>query len=477
MVTPITKRTIVKNVVWNAVEKYSSQGIAFLVSIIMARLLTPTEYGVVGLTSVFISFSDIFINSGLSRALICKKECSIDDYCTANWVNIGVSFICYGILFICAPFIAEFYEQPILVPTMRILTLSLVIGAVSGVSRTILSKEMKFKQMSFITLATSIFSGIIGIVMAYKGFGVWALVYQAVLTSLFSSIWIMWVSGFIPRLIFSKKSFKELFSFGSKILGSDIIWVIFNNIYPLIIGKGFNTQSVGYFTRASSYAGLIPSNFSGVLENVLFPAFSNIQEDEKRLERLYTKALTVSSFFIFTGNFFLVGFAYPLVLNILTEKWVPCVPLLQILCIGTLFGHITSISGRLLMVKGFPGAFLKISVVTKPIMVVFICISLFFGLNGLAWSIVLSSMVTTGYICYVVRQKIGINPLKCLKESFKILILAGVIGIIALNLFKYLIAPSLLNLIIASILFFIFLIVGIKLFVPRTFEELKEIKK
>ncbi|MCH5327996.1 MAG: lipopolysaccharide biosynthesis protein [Coprobacter sp.] len=474
--TELTKKKIVGSVIWNALEKYSSQGIAFLVSIVMARLLTPSEYGILGIASVFISFSNIFINSGLSRALICKKECSIDDYCTVNWINIGVSLLCYGILYVSAPLISSFYQIPILKSALRVLTLSLIIGAVSGVSRTILSKEMKFKQMSFITLATSLFSGIIGIAMAYYGMGVWALIYQSVLSGLFSSIWIMWVSKFIPQLKFSVKSFKELFSFGAKILGSDIIWVIFNNIYPLIIGKKFNSQSVGYFTRASSYSTLVPSNFSGVLENVLFSAFSKLQKDKESLIRLYQKSITISSFFVFTGNFFLLGLAYPLILNVISAKWLPCVPLLQILCLSTLLEHINSINGRLLMVLGYPGIFLKMAAVTQPINLMIICISTFGGLIGLAWGSVVSSIIGVIYNCHLFKKVTQINPFNYLKESLKILIISGGIGVGAMLSFDYWLSPSIVNLLVMATVMFLLYIGCIKLMMPQFLIEIKNLK-
>lgn len=471
----LTKKKVVRSVIWNALEKYSSQGIQFIVSIVMARLLTPSEYGILGIASVFISFSNIFINSGLANALISKKNCTKDDYCTANWINIGISLLCYIILFISAPLISRFYQMPILIPTLRVLTLSLVIGAISGVSRTMLTKDMKFKQMSFITLATSVFSGIIGIAMAYKGMGVWALIYQSVLSGLFSSIWIMWVAKFIPQFRFSIQSFKELFSFGSKILGSDIIWVIFNNIYPLLIGKKFDAQSVGYFTRASSYSSLVPSNFCGVLEKVLFPAFSSIQDDKEKLKRLYAKSLTISSCVVFIGNFMLLGLSYPLILNMISSKWLPCVPLLQILCIATLSGHIDSINGRLLMAMGHPGAFLKIQTITKPFSLVVIIISLLFGLHGVAWGQVVISLGSSVYNCFIFSRITRINPLKALYTPLKILIVSGVVGICTMLVFKYWLEPSLINLILCFVIALMFNLCGLKVFAPSIIKEMKHI--
>lgn len=473
----VTKKGIVNNVLWNAVEKYSSQGISLLVSIVMARILTPAEYGIIGIISVFIGIANIFINSGIGKALIAKKDCSIVDYSTANWINVSISICCYIILFLLSPVIADFYEMPIIAPTLRVMTLAFIFGAFAGVSRTKLSKEMKFKKISIATLATSIFSGIIGITMAHAGFGVWALVYQTVLSALFSSVWIISISGFRPNFRFSKRSFIELYSFGGKLLCSEIIWVIYNNIYPLIIGKGFNAQSVGYYTRASSYAQLVPVNFSGILENVLFPAFANIQDDMDRMVRLYRKALMISSCFVFTGNFFLMGLAHPLILNIISEKWLPCVPLLQILCLSTMFGHITSINGRLLIAKGYPGIFLKMSAVTQLLTLSIIFISFWGGIEGLAWGAATSSILGTIYCCHIFKRTIGINPIKCLKDSFKILILSGVIGLGAMISFKYWIAPTICNLLFIFCCMCLLYIGGLKFLTPQILNEIRSIRK
>lgn len=469
---PVTRQKVVNSVKWTAIEKYSSQGIQFIVSIIMARLLTTAEYGIIGIISVFLSFSSMLIDSGLERALIHKKTCTAIDFSTANVTNIIFSLMCYMILFFCAPFIADFYGMPIITPTLRVMSLTFIFGAVAGVSRTILTKELAFKRLSLITLTTSILSGIIGITMAYLGMGVWALVLQAVLATLFSSICVIIVAKYKLSFRFSRSSFKELFGFGSKMLGSDFIWVLFTNIHPMLIGKVFNAQSVGYYNRATAYSDLLPNNLSGILGKVLFPVFSTLQDDEQRLERLYTKALTVTSAIIFSGNFFLMGLAYPLILNMISEKWLPCVPLLQILCIARLINHINAINGRVLIAKGFPGVFLKMTSVTLPLTLIIILISINFGLIALAWGSVISSLTGTVYCCYVFKKYSGINPWKSLRGTIQILFISGPIGLGALLLFKYILAPSLLNLLIVGISMTLVYILALRLLCPQILEEL-----
>ncbi len=474
---PITKRKVVNSVKWSAIEKYSSQGIQFLVSVIMARLLTPAEYGILGIIGVFIGFTQVFINTGLSQALISKKICTDDDYSTANWINIGISLICYFILFFVAPIISIFYSEPILIPTIRVMSLTFIIGAFSAVGKTKLTKELRFKQISLVTFVTCVFSGIIGIFMAYMGMGVWALVLQSVLAELLSSICIILIAKYKFSLKLKKDSFKELFRFGSKILGSDIIWYIFSNIYPLVIGKAFNPQSVGYFTRASSYSSLVPSNFCGVLDKVLLPIFAAIKDDDLRLERFYKKSVLVTSFLIITGNFILIGLAYPLILNMLTEKWLPCVPLLQILCLSKLFIHINSSNSRLYIAKGLPELFLKMSFILQPLHLLIIIISLNFGLMGLAWGEVLFSVTNTITTLFLCKKYIGINPFKILSPIIPVIIYSGAWGLLSMLAFRFWIEPSVLNLIFALAVIITGICFCLRIFSPEIYYELKNIVK
>lgn len=245
----------------------------------------------------------------------------------------------------------------------------------------------------------------------------------------------------------------------------------------MLIGKVFNAQSVGYYNRASAYSDLLPTNFSGVLGKVLFPVFSTLQDDEQRLEKLYTKALTITSAIIFSGNFFLMGLAYPLILNMISEKWLPCVPLLQILCIARLISHINAINGRVLIAKGFPGVFLKMTSVTLPLTLGIIFISINFGLIALAWGSVISSFLGTVYCCYIFRKHTGINPWECLRGSIRILFISGPIGLSALLLFELVLTPSILNLIVVGLAMTIVFLAALKLLLPDILEDLISLVK
>lgn len=469
---PVNKRTVFRGVVWSAFEQYSSQGVQFIVSVVMARLLTPKEYGIVGIIGVFIGFSSMFIDSGLGSALIRKQNASQADFSTVNLTNIGVSIVMYLALFITAPVIANFYEMPILVPTIRVMAVTFVIGAVSGVGRAILSKKLMFKKLAYITLSTSLFSGCIGILMAYNGFGVWALVLQSVGSVFFSSIWILMISGFRPSLNFSKSSFKELFGFGSKLLASNLLYSLTNNLYQLLIGKFFSAQSLGYYGRANSYSGLIPLNISGVLEKVLYPVLSIIQNDDVRFNSVYNRIISVMSFYIFPGCFFLMGLAHPLILNMISDKWLPCVPILQILCISNMMNHINSINAKYLLTKGYSGVFLKMQLINKPISIAFFLLSLIGGLEGVAWGQVATMVWGTFINYYFLKKKI---PIICLSESLfnmlKMLIVAAIAGLVGLIGFSGFIEPTLCNMAIVLIIMALIYFVGTKILAPSVVRE------
>lgn len=471
--TQLTKKKIVTNLLWNALEKYSTQIIQFIIGVVMARLLTPAEYGVIGIVGVFMGFSDYFIRSGLGYALIQKKNSNSVDFYTVNWCNIIISLICYLVLFISAPIIAKFYNMPLLVPTIRVMAVSLVIGSISNVGRNILTKELKFKKLSIVTVSTTIISGIVGITLAYYGFGIWALVFQTVITTIFSSVCILFVSRFFPRFVFSYRSFRQLWNFGSKLLGSDLIYVIFNNIYPLVIGKGFSSQDVAYYNRANSYSSLIPSNINGVLMSVLFPVFSKIQDNVVQIENYYRKAIVLTTALILVGNCLLIGLAKPLIVVILTDKWIECVALLQILCVGTAIDHINVINSRLLVAKGLSGIFFKTQMITKPINIGIILLSINFGLYGLVWGQVISTLIDTIINCIYFNKYVGINIVAALRKVLPLYLIVGLISTISVILFNTILTASFINALIVGCIMLIILYSFIRLFMPSILVEIK----
>ena len=464
---------IVHSFFWTALETYSTQGIAFIVSIFMARILSPADYGVLGIIGIFIALSDTLIDSGFTNALIKKKDCTNKDYSTVFYFNIGISIIFFCILFFAAPFIAEFYDDAVLTWTTRAMALSFVISSIGAVPMTMMTKELKFKAKAIISFTVSISSGVIGICLAYNGFGVWALVWQTVLSVLIRVIIYVVYVRWVPLFVFSRQSFNELFGFGSKLLGSNIIFTLYNNIYSLVVGKVFNPTQLGYFTRADGYSRLIPINISGVLSKILLPILSKIQDDDEELIILHQKFVIVTSVFIFPGCLFLAGLASPLVYLLISEKWMPIVSLLQVLSLAGIFDHFSSINGNFILAKGRSDFFLKMHVITKPIGIVILIISVLMNLQIVAWGKVLYSVMcfVTGY--YYLKKVLNISLKSSLRELVKLFMIAFVISIIEMNIFNV-IEYTWLSLIIVSLVSILIYIGCVALICPQSFILVKK---
>lgn len=432
------RKVVINSFIWTAVETYSTQGIVFIVGIVMARLLTPEAYGIIGIIGVFLAISETFVDSGFTNALINKNNCSQEDYSTVFIFNIAISIIFFFLLYAVAPFIAEFYNESSLIWTTRVMGLSFVISSFGAIPMTIITKKLLFRAKALITFIVSICSGFIGILLAYKGFGVWALVFQSLLSVLLRTVISIVYVKWIPMIKFSFSSFKELFGFGSKLLGSNLIYTIYNNLYSLVIGKFFNSTELGYFNRASGYSQLIPNNISGVINKFLFPVLSKIKNDDRELSSLNHKFLDISSYFIFPGCFLLASLANPIVSLMLTDKWLPVVPILQILCIGSIFDPICSINGSFILAKGRSDVFLYNHLITKPIGCILLCISLFWNIEAVAWSKVFYTMTCLFVSCWQINRILKCYSFKSFVTMIKILACSLVCGLIGLLSVKYL---------------------------------------
>lgn len=367
-------------VIWSAVERYSVQGVQFLLQLVIARILSPHDYGLIGMLAIFMALSQVFIDGGFSNALIQKKDRNEDDYCTVFYINLGISVFIYIILFICAPFIASFYNQPLLTPITRIYSLNLIINSLVAVNKVRLVVAVDFKTQSKISLGAAVISGIFGIACAYWGMGVWSLVVQMLLNSLLSVILSFYYVKWVPKFIFSLSSFHRLFKFGGKLLIAQIISSIYSNIYNLVIGKQFTSSILGLYSRANHFASFAGTNVSSILQRVSFPVLSDIQDDNERLIAAYKKYIRVSTWATFPIILGLCGVAKPMILVLLTEKWVACVPFIQILCFAVLWDCVTLVNLNLLYVKGRSDLVLKLEIIKKTIAFSILVISMFFNI-------------------------------------------------------------------------------------------------
>lgn len=394
-----------KGVTWSSIERFSLQIVQFFISVVMARLLAPSDYGLIGMLAVFMSLSQVFIDGGFSNALIQRKECTDEDYSTVFFINLAISLAVYGLLFVFAPSIASFYEQPLLTNITRVYSLSLIISSISAVHNTKLLIDIDFKTLSFISLTSAIISGIIGIYTAYIGLGVWALVIQALVGTSIGSILRLSYVKWTPRKRFSFDSFRSLFSFGSKLLVAQIISSIYDNIYQLFIGKRFSSTTLGYYTRGNQFSRLVSVNISDIVNRVSFPLFSKVQENDTRLLDIYIKYIQMSVFIIFPLVLGLCGVAKPLVLLLLTDKWIPCVPLLQILCFAYLFNGVIKVNLNLLYVKGRSDLVLRLEIIKKSIAIIILATTIFLDIKIVCLGQVLYSIIAL-YLNTIYTKKI-----------------------------------------------------------------------
>lgn len=390
------KQKTVKGVSWSFVEQILTRGANFVIGIILARLLTPTDYGLIGMISVFIAISQIFIDGGLSSALIRTKSPSEKDYSTVFIINLVLSLFFYTILFFSAKPVAEFYEQPVLKPFLRVISLTLVISSFGSIHNTLLTIRVDFKTKSIISIITALASGIIGIVFAYRGFGAWALAAQSLSATLVCTLLLICFVHWFPQTGFSKESFKRLFSYSSKLLASNLIRVIYDNAYPLVIGKRFSAASLGQYSRGSQFPSVANNTVTSALNRVAFPVLSQIQDDNKRLIDVYEKYIKLSCFIIFPILLWMCGCAKPLVLLLLTDKWLECVPFMQIFCFGLLINGATNINLNLLFVKGRSDLVLRLEIIKKIIAFTVLFISMFFGLKAMCLGQALYSFIDFG---------------------------------------------------------------------------------
>lgn len=418
------KSKATKGIIWSSIERFSTQGIQFFIMIIMARLLTPKDYGLIGMVAIFLAVSQSLIDSGFSQALIRKRNRTEIDNSTVFYFNIIVSSILYIILYIVAPFVAEFYNQPELTNVMRVICLGVILNSLAVVQRALLTVKIDFRTQAKASLSAAIFSGCLGILLAYKNFGVWALVIQQ-LVNLFSNTLLLWIlSSWRPKTVFSWHSFKELFTFGSKLLISGLIDTLYRNIYPIVIGKLFNASNLGYYTRAHQFSEFPSSNITGVIQRVTYPVLCGIQDDMKRLETIYRKFLKLSAFIIFPLMIGLSAIARPFVNIILGIQWAFCGELLQILCFSMMWFPIHAINLNLLQVRGRSDLFLRLEIIKKLLGISVLCITAPWGLIYMCYGQIFNSLVALIINTYYTGKLIRVGFLIQIRDLLPTILLS-----------------------------------------------------
>ena len=422
------KHETVKGFLWSALERFSVQGLQFLMGLVLARLLLPSDYGLVGMLAIFLAISQTFVDSGFSSALIQKKDRTDTDYSTAFFFNIGVGLFFYLILFFTAPLIADFYNTPELNSLTKVIGINVFITSLAVVQRAKLTIKLDFKTQAKASFTSVFIGGSVGIAMAYKGYGVWALVIQSLLQNGLNTLFLWILSKWMPRVIFSKVSFKELFSFGSKLLGAGLLDTIYGNIYLIIIGKLFSARELGFYTRAQQFQKIPSQNITGIIQRVTFPVLSSIQDDDARLIAGFRSFLRMSVFVIFPMMIGLAVMSESLVRLLLTEKWLPAVPLLQLLCFAGMLYPVHAINLNILNVKGRSDLFLKLEIIKKVIITVVILITFSFGVKALVIGQIFTSFLAFFINTYYSGKIVSYGTWSQMKDTMPVLLISLIMG-------------------------------------------------
>lgn len=391
--TESLKNKTVKGVGWSFIDNLSSSGITFLVGLVLARLLTPSEYGIMAILTIFIAVSNSIVDSGFSNALIRKTDARRVDYNTVFLFNLLVSGLLYVVLFLAAPAISRFFKEPLLVEVMRVIGWVLVINALAIIPRTLFVKEVNFKTQTKVSLIASISSGVIGIGMALAGLGVWSLVGQQLSRQLLNTLFLWIYCTWRPAWEFSMQSFKELFGFGSKLLLSGLLDTGFKEIYSLVIGRCYTAAQLGQYTRANQFNQIFSSNLTTVIQRVSYPVLSSIQDESERLREAYRKVIKSTMLISFACMLGLAAVARPLILILIGEKWLPAVGFLQIICFNGMLYPLHAINLNILQVKGRSDLFLRLEIIKKIIAVGPLVLGVLFSIEYMLWGSVCTSLI------------------------------------------------------------------------------------
>lgn len=405
-----------RGLAWNFFEKILMRSASFIIGIILARLLSPSDFGLIGMLSIFVAVSNIFIEGGLAKALIQRLHCNDIDYSTAFVSNVGTSLVIYLVLYVSAPFIADFYDEPILSDLTRVLAINFVLGSFNIVQRAKLMANVDFKSLAKINVVSTIVSGVIGISMAYSGMGVWSLVGQTLCSTIVMIVLFPIYSKWKPSIRFSYESFKSLFGYGSKLMITGTVAVIVNNISTIFIGRYYKSHQLGFFTRSLQFADFVSVIVGDVMGTVTFPVLSSVQEEKQKLILIYKKSLFYTSLLVVPVMILLALLARPLVIVLLTEKWLPCVVLLQWLFIARIAYPLSSIHLNILNATGRSDLFMKVDLSKLPMNLFMLAITIPIGIEAIVIGMLLCSYIAIFINAYYPGKMLGYTVWDQLKD-------------------------------------------------------------
>jgi len=390
------QRKATTGIFWNFLEMIGRRGINILITLLLARFLMPGDFGLVAMVSVFFEIANALMDSGFREALIRKKDATANDYSTMFITNILLGLVAYSLLFIGAPLIARFYNEPRLILLVRVIGVVVIINSLQFIQIVDLSRKLDFKTQFKATIPAGVISGMVAIFMAIKGFGVWALATQMILSPLFITIFFWWINTWKPHFTFSQESFKELFGFGSKLFFSGLLDIVFRNIYVVVIAKLFTSSITGYYFFATKARDVVLQQLSASIQKVTYPALASIQDDDLRLKSGYRKVIQATTYIIFPAMVFLAVLARPIFIVFLEPRWLAGVPYLQLLCLAGLMYPLHVVNLNVLKVKGRSDLFLYLEIFKKILTLVMLFISVRYGIWGL-----LVGQVATSFLAYL----------------------------------------------------------------------------
>ncbi len=437
---------------WSFFERVGQQGIQFIISIILARLLLPEQFGLIAMLTIFMAIAQSFINSGFGQALIQKQDVTHIDECSIFYFNILVGFLAAGLLCLTAPWIAGFYNQPLLVPLTYVLSLNMIINAFGLVQTTLLTKHIDFKTQLKVSVIATVISGTIGVTMAFNGFGVWSLVAQSLSSNLFRTALLWLFNTWRPSLAFSFISLRGMFAFGSKLLFAGLLNTIFNNLYLVVIGKIFSAADLGFYSRAQRLQQICLTNIADAPARVTFPVFSSVQDDKPRLKRGVRKALTTMAMINFPMMLGLAVIAKPLVHVLLTDKWLPCVPYLQLLCAVGMLYPLHLINLNVLKAQRRSDLFFRLEILKKVLIAFAIAVTYRWGIVVMIYGQIVTSCLAYYLNAYYTDEMLGYSIIEQIRDVFPSLVLACAMGVGIYMLHYSLIANQLLLLSLQIIL-------------------------
>ncbi len=474
------KSSVITSLIWKFLERIGTQGVQFIVAIVLARLLAPADFGLIALVTVFVAIANVFVQSGLNTALIQKKNADNIDFSTVFFASLGLAGITYVALFWGAPLIAKFYNnQTALVPVIRVLGLMLLLGAVNSIQEAYVARNMMFKKLFYRSVGAIVPAGVIGVVCAYMGFGVWALVAQQLSNSFLVCV-IMWITvKWRPSFVFSFERWKQLFSFGWKLLCSALLDTFFRNLQNLIVGKFFSPADLGYYNRGDQFPNLIVNNVNASVQSVMLPSFSSIQDDKTRLKNVARRAISTSSFVILPMMAGLAAVAKPLTLVVLGEKWLPAVPFIQISCFSYAFWPIHTTNLSAINAVGRSDIFLKLEIFKKGLYLAALLLALYLMRSpiGIAIAAAVISPLGAFVNAYPNKKLLNYGYLEQMRDILPSFTLSIAMGIGVYVLSKIIIMPTILLLAVLTMLGMLFYLLSAKLLKLECFEYILQTMK